>query len=351
MERYDGMGRSTTVARWGSLALVTLLLLVSVLTSGSSVVAAGPGPVFSNLQASSTDVESGGTVFLAVHLTSSADIISNPAISFLFPDGTPGPSVLFNHVGGSLRDGDWQATLELSVYLPDGTYDVNDLRAVDAAGNLTVYNPEDEAANNPTAMVKSKLQAINVTSAPSSDPLEQVGTSAPKSASLSVTNPATTTTDIRAVNATTMLTSNSQNSLPPECNSAHPKGPFFRELSFDKGAYRLGDVVKVTSRILDCDTGHYDFAGAEIVLRIVCDDERTIVTGPHGTWVRLHDPDGTNYQYESRLHLPKQINCKPLAIIINYVRAWDGQGNNNRFSSNSPPDLMIPSYNPPRLTS
>ena len=325
------MGRSTTVARWGSLALVTLLLLVSVLTSGSSVVAAGPGPVFSNLQASSTDVESGGTVFLAVHLTSSADIISNPAISFLFPDGTPGPSVLFNHVGGSLRDGDWQATLELSVYLPDGTYDVNDLRAVDAAGNLTVYNPEDEAANNPTAMVKSKLQAINVTSAPSSDPLEQVGTSAPKSASLSVTNPAqqpTTSAPIRVV--------------PVGCLGSYPDGPFFTSIEMTplNSTYAPGTKLLIHATIVDCGVKYDDLKVAKVELSYKCFGD-TVERKLLADFARAKGFDFlTNPNYTATLQVSTHGCAKGYLVGYSRLQATDGTYHNTF----KPGDADFPPY-------
>ncbi len=350
MDRYRGMRLRTAMAWRGSLALVVLLLLFPVLNVGGIAAAEGPGPVFSNLQTSSNDAEAGDMVFLTVQITSSADIVGNPTVSYLFPDGTPGPTVAFSRVGGSLRDGTWQATLQLSEYLPSGTYLVNDLRAGDAAGNTTIYDPGDDAANDTNrvgTMVTTRLWVIGMMLNASANPNEQAAPSTPTNANLTVKNTAQEPVDTGVVNGvTTKTTTASLTVRPSECNSAHPNGPFFTRLSFSSGSVAPGDRITVNARIIDCEVVPYDFAGASIRLQYECNDGTT-KEGPLATWVRTHGPPA-DYMYTTTLTLFKPSPCKAHHISIKELRAWDGQGNDNHFALNRP---YWPSYSQPSVRS
>lgn len=341
MTGYGRVGHRMAVVWRGSLVLVIALLLMPVLNTGS-VTAAGTGPVFSNLQASGSDVEAGSIVFLTVHLASSADIVGNPMISFLFPDGTPGPAVTFSRVGGTLQDGDWQASLELSEYLPSGTYEINNLRAVDAASNVTVYDPDADAANTTNALTTSKLRAINVTGSTNGEPLEQTGGSAPKTTNLTVTNTAQTPKDIGTVSDITKLTASSSiQVVPSECLyvSHPPNGPFFTTVYFTptKVMYAPGERITANATIVDCGIVGDDLAGAEIRLQYSCSDG-TKKDGPFATWLKARDFDFlTNPKYTATLELFKSSPCKgAYSIGIKELRAFDRQGYDNRFTPDKP---------------
>ena len=336
MNRYRGMGLRMAMAWRGSLALVAMLLLFPVLNVGGLAAAEGPGPVFSGLQASSNEVEAGGMVFLTVQITSPADIVGNPMVSYLFPDGTPGPAVAFSRISGSLRDGAWQATLQLSAYLPSGTYLVNDLRAVNAAGNSTIYDPSDDDTSDMNRIgttVVTKLRAIGVMGNASADPIEHAAAGPPTNANLTVKNTAQEPEDTGAVNDITMRTTAAKSTVGPlECNNPHPNGPFFTRLSFSSGNVGPGDRITVIARIIDCDVSNYDFAGASIRLQYECNDGST-KEGPLATWVRTHGPP-EEYMYTTTLTLFKPSPCKSHHISIKELRAWDGQGYDNRFAPN-----------------
>ena len=245
---------------------------------------------------------SGDTVFLTTRLTSTADILGNPTVTYLFPDGNPGPTAVFSRVGGSLRDGEWQATLPLSQYLPSGSYEIGELRAVDVAGNLTVATPDESLMNT---------------------------------ANLDVTNTAQQPEFVTATNDDSNLSAVKGNrpSKPSECNSPHPSGPFFVSLYFSKTSdLRPGDMIYVYAKIIDCDTSNYDFAGGEI--RLQYQGSGGPKDGPFTTFVRHHDKG--DYWYRSTIHLfnPSPCTCKKL--VIKYVRAWDGAGYDNYYYFNKP---------------
>ncbi len=158
MDGHRGMGRWVTMRRFACGMVATLLCSV-LLGTGGFASAAGPGPVFSNIKASATEVAAGDTVYLTTRLTSTADVLGNPTVSYHFPDGTPGPTVAFSRVGGSLRDGEWQATLPLSPSLPAGPYYVAELRAADVAGNLTIVGPDESVVHAADLTVTSVTQS------------------------------------------------------------------------------------------------------------------------------------------------------------------------------------------------
>ena len=138
------------------------MLFALLLGTGSFVSAAGPGPNFSNVTASNSNPQAGDTVFLTTRITSTADILGNPTIAYLMPDGTPGPSVAFSRVGGSLRDGEWQATLPLSESLISGPYYVYEVRAADVAGNYTVTGLDEGVVHSADLNVTNTAQSSTV---------------------------------------------------------------------------------------------------------------------------------------------------------------------------------------------
>lgn len=300
MDRHN-VGRHGAAVRRFAGMLVAVLMFALFAGTGGLASAAGPGPVFSNIKASSSEVMAGDTVFLTTRLTSSADILGNPTVSYLFPDGTPGPAVAFSRVGGSLRDGEWQATLPLSQYLPSGSYVVGELRAMDMAGNGTVAAPDESLMN------AANLTVTNVAQQPGIITVSGDEISAPEKS----TAP----------------------SRPSECNSPHPRGPFFTGLSFSKtSGLAPGDSITVFAKIIDCDTTNYDFAGASI--RLQYQGSGGPKDGPFTTFVRHRD--GGDYWYKSTLTLfnPSPCTCKTLSI--KQLRAWDGQGNDNYYEFNKP---------------
>lgn len=330
MNRYGGVDHRTAIARCGSLALVVMLLFVPVL-SADGVTAQGSGPVFSNLQVSNNDIDAGSTVFLTVHITSTADIIGNPTASYLLPDGSPGPSVSFSFVGGSLRDGDWQATLHISDQLPDGTYEISELRAANAAGNVTIYDASQDAADGTvmvTSIVMNKLRAAHVMGNAAGDPSENAALTSATSANLTVTHP--------------YPTPSGGSSPHPSCSKSNrPSGPFFTQIIFGSANVVPGDSLSVSAIIVDCDTTYYDFTGAQIVVQYQCANGSFASAGSAAWYPFATQPH--DYRYTSTLHLlHAPSTCKATKVVVQSLRAWDGYYNNT-FTASHPwwPSIQI----------